>query len=49
MSPVPANRFEHLRVDDIQLDCKNPRIARWLEIYGDSPTAEQIALVERPT
>jgi len=33
-----------LPVDSIELDKSNPRIAKYLEIYGDDVTAEQIAL-----
>ena len=44
MNPTPTSRFELVPVDDIELDRNNPRIARWLEMYGESPTAEQIAL-----
>ena len=37
-------KFEEMPVESIELDLKNPRIAKWVEIYGDNPTAEQIAL-----
>lgn len=36
--------FERLPVDDIILDMKNPRIAKWVEMYGDDITPEQMAL-----
>jgi hypothetical protein len=36
--------FELLPVDQLDLDVKNPRIARWLEMYKEPPNAEQIAL-----
>lgn len=36
--------FEHLNVNEIVLDVNNPRIAKWIEIYGDNPSADQIAL-----
>ena len=36
--------FEMLPIDQIELDLKNPRIAKWLEIYLDSPNDAQIAL-----
>jgi hypothetical protein len=36
--------FERLPVDDIILDMMNPRIAKWLEMYGDRISAEQMAL-----
>jgi hypothetical protein len=39
-----APKYELLNVDDIQLDLANPRIAKWIEMYGPEPTAEQISL-----
>jgi len=33
-----------LTVEDIQLDKANPRIKKWIEMYGDDPTPEQIHL-----
>ena len=33
-----------LSVDNIELDLKNPRIAKWVEMYGDNISAEQMAL-----
>lgn len=44
MTNLGDSRFELLRVDALRLDTDNPRIAQWIRIYGDSPTAEQIAL-----
>ncbi len=44
MRTIAQSKFQLLQVDEIELDLKNPRIARWLEIYGESPTSEQIAL-----
>ena len=44
MSASTQCQFEMLPVEKLLLDLKNPRIARWLEMYGDPPTAEQIAL-----
>ncbi|HLB73769.1 MAG TPA: ParB N-terminal domain-containing protein [Sedimentisphaerales bacterium] len=44
MTSSSQSRFELLSIDEIELDLKNPRIAKWLEMYGESPTAEQIAL-----
>lgn len=36
--------FEMVNVDDIQLDMANPRIAKWVEMYGDEISAEQMGL-----
>lgn len=36
--------FMNLSVNNIELDRNNPRIARWMEMYGDKITAEQMAL-----
>jgi hypothetical protein len=36
--------FECLLVDQLTLDVKNPRIAKWLEMYGDTISAEDMAL-----
>jgi len=36
--------FERLPVDQLTLDVKNPRIAKFLEMYGDTITAEQMKL-----
>lgn len=44
MAPANSCRFEFVEVDRLTLDLNNPRIARWIEMYGSSPTAEQIAL-----
>ena len=44
MSASSQCQFEMLPVKKLQLDLKNPRIARWLEMYPETPTAEQIAL-----
>lgn len=38
------SRFERLRVDSLQMDLANPRIAKYIEMYGDEITAEQMAL-----
>ena len=40
---VGAGKFEHLAVDQVELDRDNPRIRKWLEIYDD-PTPEQMFL-----
>lgn len=34
-------------IDDIDLDFDNPRIARFLEIYGSTPSAKQVAFALR--
>ena len=36
--------FQLIPVQDLELDLNNPRIARWIEIYGETPNSEQIAL-----
>jgi hypothetical protein len=44
MTNLGESQFEILPVETLQLDTENPRIAQWISIYGESPTAEQIAL-----
>jgi hypothetical protein len=39
-----AGKHESVAVDEIELDRSNPRIRKFLEMYGDSPTPEQIFL-----
>ena len=39
-----AGKHEFVAVDEIELDRSNPRIRKFLEMYGDSPTPEQIFL-----
>lgn len=39
--------FELLSIDCVELDLKNPRIAKWLEIYEGEPSKEQIELALR--
>ena len=36
--------FDRLPVDQLTLDVNNPRIAKFLEMYGDTITAEQMSL-----
>jgi len=36
--------FERLPVDRLLLDMRNPRIAKWVEMYGEEINAEQMAL-----
>ena len=44
MDTLANSRFEFLPVDKVELDVSNPRIAKWLEMYGDNITPEQMAL-----
>jgi hypothetical protein len=39
---VIGGSLEHVPVDEIELDRTNPRIRKFLEMYPDTPTAEQI-------
>ena len=41
---VSAGIHQPVAVDDIELDRSNPRIRKFLEMYGDEPTPEQIFL-----
>ena len=41
---VSAGAHTSVLVDDIELDQSNPRIRKFLEMYGDEPTSEQIFL-----
>lgn len=41
---VAAGKHELISVDEIELDRSNPRIRKFLEMYGDEPTPEQIFL-----
>ena len=41
---VEAGKLMQVLVDDIELDRSNPRIRKFLEMYGDDPTTEQIYL-----
>lgn len=36
--------FEMLPIEDVELDKNNPRIAKWIEMYGPNPSEEQMAL-----
>jgi hypothetical protein len=36
--------FKRLPIDEIELDSQNPRIAKWVEQYGDKITAEDMSL-----
>ncbi len=37
-------KFEILPISELQFDKTNPRIARYVEMYGENPTATQISL-----
>ena len=41
---VVAGTHETIPVEEIELDHSNPRIRKFLEMYGDNPTPEQIFL-----
>ena len=41
---VSAGAHTSVPVDDIELDRSNPRIRKFLDMYGDEPTSEQIFL-----
>lgn len=39
-----ASQVEFVPIENIELDIQNPRIRKWVEMYGDKPTAEQLYL-----
>jgi len=41
---VAAGSLQPVSIDEIELDRANPRIRKFLEMYGDEPTPEQIFL-----
>ena len=41
---VVTGRYETIPVEEIELDRSNPRIRKFLDMYGDNPTSEQIFL-----
>ena len=41
---VGVGAHKSVLVEDIELDRSNPRIRKFLEMYGDEPTPEQIFL-----
>jgi len=41
---MSQSRFEHVSIEGVELDKCNPRIAKFLEMYGDNITAEQMSL-----
>lgn len=38
------SRFEYMSIDSLELDMSNPRIAKFVEMYGNNITAEQMSL-----
>ena len=44
MSPSNQINLMYLTIEQIELDIKNPRIAQWIAMYGENPTAAQISL-----
>jgi hypothetical protein len=41
---VISQNLQSVPVDQVHLDTQNPRIRKWIEMYGDNPTPEQIYL-----
>lgn len=41
---LELGKYQTLPIDGLILDTKNPRIAKWIEIYGGEITAEQMGL-----
>lgn len=39
-----ASQVQLISVDKLELDIQNPRIRKWIEMYGDQPTPEQLYL-----
>lgn len=35
-----AHQVEFVPIEKLELDIENPRIRKWVEIYGDKPTAD---------
>jgi len=44
MNGTCGSTFERAPVDQLELDMKNPRIAKWVEMYGNQISAEQMSL-----
>lgn len=38
----PTYSYQMVPIDNLELDTTNPRIRKWIEMYGPNPTAEQI-------
>src|SRR6202035_704809 len=41
---TPTFQYQLVPTEQLELDITNPRIRKWIEIYGPDPTAEQIHL-----
>jgi ParB-like nuclease domain len=39
-----TNHVEFVSIEKLELDIENPRIRKWVEMYGDKPTPEQLYL-----
>jgi len=39
-----ANQVEFVPIEKLELDIENPRIRKWIEMYGDKPTPAQLYL-----
>jgi len=39
-----ANQAEFIPIEELELDIENPRIRKWVEMYGDNPSPEQLYL-----
>lgn len=39
-----TNHVEFIAIELLELDIENPRIRKWVEMYGDKPTPEQLYL-----
>ena len=37
-----AHQVEFVPIENLELDIENPRIRKWVEMYGDKPTADQL-------
>ena len=44
MNGTCKSAFERAPVDQLELDMRNPRIAKWVEMYGNTISAEQMSL-----
>ena len=44
MNGTCKSGFERMPVDQLELDMTNPRIAKWVEMYGNQISAEQMSL-----
>lgn len=39
-----SKNLQNLPIDQLELDTRNPRIRKWVEMYGDKPSPEQMYL-----